>query len=122
MARILIIDDSEVMRRLLVEFLCDLGHEVFVAADGEEGVRLAVHHKVDLCICDMHMPKKNGLQVYRELSQQGHQLYFILTDSMPDRLSEQITSELAVHYLRKPFELTQIRAVLDRLLKPARQR
>ncbi|RME23550.1 MAG: response regulator [Candidatus Zixiibacteriota bacterium] len=118
MARILVIDDSPVMRQLLEEFLAELGHDVTCTEDGAAGIEAALQDRYDLCICDIHMPKKNGLQVFHTLSAKCPHTRFILTDSMPDELSAVVTKDLPVQYLRKPFELKQLQNVLDRLLQP----
>jgi len=119
MARILVIDDSPVMRNLLEEFLSDNGHAVVCTADGEAGICEGRRNIYDLVICDIHMPKKNGLQVYRTLSADFPQMHFILTDSMPDQLSTTVTKDLPVQYLRKPFELKQLNSVIAHLLQSA---
>ena len=63
MARILVVDDTGVMRNLLSEFLSDEGHEVDTAVDGEDGITKAIHGDYTLIFCDLHMPRKNGYQV-----------------------------------------------------------
>lgn len=117
MAKILVIDDSEVMRDLLRDFLTDLGHEVDVSEDGRDGIELVERETYEVCICDMHMPGLNGLEVYRELSGSRPNLRLIFTDSLPDHLSEQVRSAGDVQWLRKPFELEQLRKVLEFVLK-----
>jgi CheY-like chemotaxis protein len=117
MARILIIDDSEVMRNLLVDFLSDLGHQTVAAGEGHEGVRLAITESFDVCFCDLHIPKKSGFEVYCEVSAVKPELQFVVTDSLPDRLAEQ-AKECGVKYcLRKPFDLNQVREVLSQVLR-----
>ncbi len=120
MARILIIDDSEVMRNLLVDFLTDLGHEVVATGDSLEGIRIAMLEEFDICFCDLHIPKKSGFEVYCEVSPFKPALQFVLTDSLPDQLAEQ-AKECGVRYcLRKPFDLSQVREVLSKILKPVK--
>ena len=122
MARILIIDDSEVMRNLLVDFLTDLGHFAEATEDSTIGVQMALTGNYEVCFCDLHIPKKSGFDVYCEVSPVRPELQFIVTDSLPDRLAEQ-ARECGVKYcLRKPFDLNQVRAVLDQVLKPVKTR
>ena len=66
-AKILIIDDSAVIRDLLTEFLSESGHLVDSAVDGVEGLQKAASGDYDLCICDVHLPKMNGYQLLMEL-------------------------------------------------------
>lgn len=120
MAKVLVIDDSQVIRDLLSDMLSDLGHEVKTACDGMEGVRMALQEPFDVCICDLHIPKKNGYQVFCEITLDKPTLPFILTDSLPDHLAEQAIHAGAAHCLKKPFDLEQLRGVLNQILKPVK--
>ena len=117
MARILIIDDSEVIRSLLTEFLGELGHLVDSAEDGAEGLEKASSGDYDLCICDVHLPKMNGYQLLMELGEVRGQMQFIFTDSLPDELADQIRETTGFVCLRKPFDLHQLTEVVARSLK-----
>jgi CheY-like chemotaxis protein len=119
-AKILIIDDSQVIRDLLTDLLSDLGHVVILAVDGGEGLSIAMGQDFDVCICDLHIPKKNGYEVFREVSEAKPTLPFIMTDSLPDHLAEMATTAGAPYCLKKPFDLDQLRSVLDELLKPVK--
>ena len=116
MAKILIVDDSAVIRDLLLEYLGELGHQVEIAVDGAEGLRMAREGDYDICICDLHLPKKNGYQLLIESGHDRGQMQFVFTDSLPDELYEQVQSTTGFMCLRKPFELDQLREVLERTL------
>ena len=116
MARILVIDDSQVIRDLLSDMLADQGHEVQTAAEGMTGASVALREQFDLCICDLHIPKKNGYAIFQEVRAVKPGLPFILTDSLPDHLAEQALSAGADHCLKKPFDLDQLREVLAKVL------
>lgn len=120
MARILIIDDSEVIRNLLEEYLTDAGYEVELAYDGQDGIDKALAGDFQVAFCDIHMPRKNGYQVYREVSSQKPGMAFIMTDSLPDHLAEMAQNEGAHCCLTKPFDLNQVRRTLETLLTKAR--
>jgi len=117
MAKILVIDDSIVIRNLLDEYLTDLGHQVDLASDGQEGIDMAVAGEYVIAVCDIHMPRKNGYQVFRAVRSQRPDIQFIMTDSLPDELAEQAQTEGAHAILTKPFDLHQVRATIDRLAK-----
>ena len=117
MVRILIIDDSEVIRNLLKDFLIDCGYEVELAVDGQEGIEKACQGNYDIAICDIHMPRKNGYQVFKEVSIKKPKTCFIMTDSLPDELAEMALEAGAHQCLTKPFDLDQVRATLDILVK-----
>jgi CheY-like chemotaxis protein len=122
MAKILIVDDSAVIRDLLTEYLGELGHQIEIAVDGAEGLQMAREGNYDMCICDLHLPKKNGYQLITELGQDRGQMQFVFTDSLPDELYEQVQSATGFICLRKPFELEQLREILERTLDKTKVR
>jgi CheY-like chemotaxis protein len=116
MTKILVIDDSPVIRRLLSDFLIDNGFDVEAPEDLELAVSMAIQGEFDICFCDVHMPQRSGYDIFREVSKHAPNLKFVLTDSMPDHLAEQARREGTFVYLRKPFDLNQVREVLQKLL------
>jgi CheY-like chemotaxis protein len=70
MARILVIDDTAVIRAMIRRWLEVAGHEVEEAEDGEIGIEKFRENPADLVITDMIMPHKEGLQVIKELHQE----------------------------------------------------
>ena len=70
MAKILIVDDSPTEVHVIQTILQKNGHEVVVAATGEEGVVTAKDEMPDLVLMDVVMPGINGFQATRQLSQQ----------------------------------------------------
>jgi len=67
MARILIIDDDDIIRRMLCLMLTKAGYEVLDAADGTAGIELFRKNEIDLVITDLIMPEKEGLEMIMEL-------------------------------------------------------
>lgn len=122
MPRILIVDNSQIIRDMLKEYLTDIGYEVDLAADGQEGIEKALVNEYDVVFCDTHMPRKNGLQVYLTVSEKKPNLPFIMTDSLPDSLSETALNRGAVACLIKPFNLNLLKTTLESLFKGARTR
>ena len=67
MPKILVVDDEEGIRRVLVEFLAKMGFEIIQASGGEEAVGLLRSGaEMDLMVIDMKMPKVAGLEVLKE--------------------------------------------------------
>ncbi len=120
MAQILIVDNCEIIRNLLTDFLEELGHTVETAVNGQEGIDKALKNDYDAVFCDIHMPKKNGYQVYVEVSGKKSTLPFIMTDSLPDDLANMAVSRGAYTCLCKPFSLEQVRNALDEVLTKVR--
>jgi CheY-like chemotaxis protein len=68
MARILVIEDDEHLQTAVRDVLSGLGHVVFVASNGREGVARYHEQHPDLVITDIFMPERNGLDVILELA------------------------------------------------------
>jgi CheY-like chemotaxis protein len=66
MTSILLVDDDEEFRSMLVESLSQEGYEVIEARDGREGIQLYRDHPCDLIITDLIMPGKEGLETIEE--------------------------------------------------------
>ena len=122
MRKVLVIDDSDVIRNLLNELLTDMGWEVDLAEDGSRGIELALAEDYTVVFCDIHMPRKDGYQVYREVSAQKPELPFIMTDSLPDQLAEMAQAAGANYCLLKPFTLEQVREALRVIKSPSSTR
>ena len=120
MAKILVIDDSAIMRDLLSEFLSEEGFEVHCTEDSDSGIEMALNRDFDICVCDMHLPSKSGYEIFCEVTSRKPDLPFIITDSMPDQQSDRARRSGAYRYLKKPFELDQLRELIRAVLQPAR--
>jgi len=71
MARILVIDDEEPIRRLLARALVGEGHEVIEAKDGREALQLHLATPAELVITDIIMPEQDGLEVIMALKRKA---------------------------------------------------
>lgn len=67
MAKILIIDDEDPIRKMLRKVLEKNGYEVMDACNGSQGIKLFKEHGPDIVITDLIMPEKEGLETIREL-------------------------------------------------------
>ena len=66
-ARILIIEDNATNMELMAYLLGAFGHTALMAADGEAGVKLAIESRPDLILCDVHLPRLDGVGVVAAL-------------------------------------------------------
>ncbi len=66
MSKILIIEDNDLERNSLFEFLSEGNYDVMVAEDGKIGMRLLQQHQFDVIIADIFMPEQDGLQTILE--------------------------------------------------------
>ena len=71
MARLLIVEDDNDIRELLIEVLEMLGHQVWRAADGEEGLECLRQHLPDAVVLDVEMPKLDGPGMVARMQEHG---------------------------------------------------
>lgn len=67
MAKILVIDDDELVRESIADVLQSAGHSVVLAANGDEGLDALGRESVDLVVLDILMPRREGIETIREL-------------------------------------------------------
>ena len=75
--KLLIIDDEELIVKNLKYLLSASADEIFTALNGEEGLKLFEQHSIQCVICDIAMPKMNGVEVLRRIREQGSKVPFI---------------------------------------------
>ncbi|MFN5938352.1 MAG: sigma-54-dependent transcriptional regulator [Sphingobacteriales bacterium] len=110
MSQILIIDDERSIRKTLKEILSFEGYEVEEARDGEEGIHMAMKKSFDAILCDVNMPKADGLEVLNKLKEQ-------LPDIPVIMISGYGTIETAVEAVKKgAFDFIAKPPDLNRLL------
>src|SRR6058998_1867674 len=116
--RILVIEDNHRLNSSLTASLTHEGYSVDSAYDGQEGQDLAEMTAYDLIILDILLPKKDGLEVCRELRRRRiHTPILLLTarDSIDDRVQGLDCG--ADDYLTKPFAMRELLARLRALLR-----
>ena len=108
---VLVVDDDEEIRSLLRRGLAREGFQVFLAADGEQAIRLAAEQPVDLVVLDVLMPGLDGLEVCRRLRAADERLPIVMLtarDAVPDRVAGLEMG--ADDYLVKPFAFVELLA------------
>lgn len=80
MAKILIIEDEEPIRRVLKRILQEENKDFAIeeAEDGAEGIKSLLSGDYDLVLCDIKMPKKDGLEVLQDAKEKGSSIPFIM--------------------------------------------
>jgi len=109
MARILVIDDEDSIRRMLRIVLEQSGHEVLEAGHGKEALRLQQISPADLVITDLLMPEQDGIEVIMALRLEAPQLK-VIAMSGGGRFKQTELLRMAgplgaIAILRKPFDL-----------------
>ena len=113
--RVLIVDDSTVMRKIVERSLRQAGLEplvVFEAGNGVEGLEQLKAQRVDLILTDINMPLMDGLEFLRQLRAQdlapGVPVVMITTESSEEHVKQAILAG-AQGYIRKPFTPEQVK-------------
>lgn len=120
MAHLLIVEDDELLRDGLSAQLMQAGHRIDTAADGQQALQLLQTVLFDGVVLDLGLPKVDGLTVLRTLRQRLPALpVLILTarDGVEDRVAG--LNAGADDYLTKPFNLDELRARLQSMLRRA---
>jgi CheY-like chemotaxis protein len=111
--KILVVDDDPIIRKLLWEVLTNDGHQVTVAKNGLEGLNLARKQPFQLVFMDVHMPIMNGLEALISIRNLYPKMAVAMMDSYPDQLVRQAESKGALTCMHKPFDLNEIREVIE---------
>ena len=122
--RILLVEDEPGLQLTLSDRLRSEGYEVETAGDGESGDERARKEAFDLLILDIMLPGKNGLDVCRDLRQQGVTTPILMLTARGQVADKVVGLKLgADDYLTKPFEnielLARIEALIRRAVAPA---
>jgi two-component system response regulator AtoC len=112
---ILLIDDEADLRELLDEELREAGHRVQTAGDGEQGLAELQKRVYDVVICDVRLPKVDGLTLLRQVRRDAPSTDVILMTAYAD-VSQAVSAlkEGAYDYLTKPFDVDELLVQLRR--------
>lgn len=107
--RLLIVDDEEGMRHMLVSMLGKEGYIVKAVSNGLDAIKQLDEEIFDLLLCDIRMPGMDGLTLFREIKSKGHSLPVIIMSAYGsiDTAIEAI-KEGAYDYISKPFRQDEI--------------
>ena len=119
--RILVVDDVDETRMLLVDFLQRRGCRVYIARDGQDGVQKAQSVVPDLILMDIRMPVCDGITACRLLkanpATRSIPLIFLTSAALPQERVAGLAAG-AVDYVTKPFDFEEVRLRLCIHLKP----
>lgn len=117
MSKILLIEDDVKIRSILKEILLEKNHEVDEAGDGLEGFRKLEQGAYDLCICDIKMPKMDGLEVLEKTKEAGIPTNFVVISAHGNiDIAVEAVKKGAFDFLQKPFDLGRLEITLRNAL------
>jgi len=116
--KILVVDDSETIRQQIRQALAATGYEIIEAVDGVDGLeKLRAVADVDLALCDVNMPRMNGLDMIAELQRTGSQIPILMltTEGQPS-LIRRAREAGAKGWIVKPFKPELLIAAVTKLI------
>lgn len=118
--RIVVADDSRVMRQIVIRTLRQAGyasHEVVEAANGAEALNLVRDNAPDLVLSDWNMPEMTGIELLRALRAAGNDVPFgFVTSEGSPEMRETAADAGAMFLIAKPFDADTFRDALDPVL------
>ncbi len=110
-ARILVVDDDPLVIRLIIDTLHLEGYDVDSAENGVAALEKLRHAHFDLILSDLHMPRLDGVGLYRALTEgQGHPVPKIVSEL------HRFLKETGLPLLRKPFNLAELQEIVRQAL------
>jgi two-component system chemotaxis response regulator CheY len=114
--KILVVDDSPVMRKLIARSIRQAGYgdaEVVEAGDGVQAIEVAEAERPDLILADWNMPNLTGIEMLRSLRSDGNQVTvgFVTSESSVE-IRKQAQEAGASFFLSKPIDTSRLEAAL----------
>ncbi len=107
---IMVVDDEEVIRSMVKDFLSDKGYEIILASNGSEALEKFRQNeeKVDLVLLDMVLPEKSGMEILEVLRQINPRVKAILTSGYSQNITEDDFDKDITSFLQKPFRIATL--------------
>ncbi len=123
MSSILVIDDRDSMREMLVASLSADGYEVEAAADGERGLERAREKQFDVVLTDLKMPSLSGIDVLSSVKERSPETaVIVMTAYGTIESAVEAMKKGAFDFLQKPFDTSHLQMLVERALENQRLR
>ena len=120
--RILVVDDEYLIRWSLQQNLVEQGYEILLAASAEEGLAL-LEQEPDLVLLDIQLPGMSGMDLLLTIKEQQPDCAVIMVTATADlSVAVKAMKDGAFDYIPKPFNLDEVRLVVDKALENRRLR
>ena len=118
MAKVLVVDDERSMREFLEIFLIKKGHEVTLAANGQEAIEIFTEEEFDLVFTDLRMPEVDGITVLQEVKRLWPDTQVIVVTAFSTTETAIEAMKLGAYdYLAKPFKVNEAGVIVDKALE-----
>ncbi len=118
--RILLVEDEQALCMTLTDRLSNEGYEIDCANDGDQGYRRATEGAYDLIILDVMLPLRSGFDVCRDIRAAGLATPVLMLTARSQTVDKVVGLKLgADDYLTKPFEMIELVARVEALLRRA---
>ena len=114
--RRLVVEDDQMIREGISEYLSEFGYTIIQAKDGKEALS-KFDNDINLAILDIQIPFVNGLEVLKEIRKTSKLPILILTAFSDEEYKIDAFTNLADGYIEKPFSLPVLKARVDSLIK-----
>ena len=115
--RILVVEDDQIIREGISEYLSEFGYDIVQAKDGQEALKSFENYEINLVILDIQIPLLNGLEVLKEIRKKSELPVLMLTAFNDEEYKINAFSSLADGYMEKPFSLPVLKVRIDSLIK-----
>jgi DNA-binding NtrC family response regulator len=116
--RVLVVEDDEAMRDLLVEELAEAGFQVLSARGGREGIDRVRREPIDLVITDLRMPDLDGFDLIRDVKATPRSPHIVMITAFGSIETAIKAVKLGAYdYITKPFEIEELVLVADKALE-----
>ncbi|MDM5333889.1 response regulator [Ureibacillus composti] len=120
MAKILLAEDEEVLRMLVVDTLEDEGHTIDEASDGEEAYQLIKKNSYDLILVDYMMPIYSGLELIELIRKDNNKTKIMMLSAKSQTTDQQkVLQAGADYFMSKPFSPMQLVHRIEEILGEA---
>jgi two-component system, chemotaxis family, chemotaxis protein CheY len=117
---IVVAEDFNVSRKIIVSTLTKEGYTVLEAADGNEAVQLFDGRTIDLLITDFNMPNMDGSELIKNVRTMSTYMYLpillLTTEVRQEKIQKAVDGNITAH-IKKPFETEEFIKVVKRALK-----
>ena len=116
---ILIVDDEEIIREILKDFIDFIGHHATCVDNGLDGLKAVEESEYDMAFVDIKMPGMDGIDFLHNLKKtelKSNLPVFIMTGHGSDEIRGQAITAGASGFLCKPFGLTEIQQITDKII------